>query len=258
MKLRALASLWLMAAVASCAQTAPPSQNVTPKTTAPVAVKPAVTPAKPAAMPAKPAAASVRPSAVQSQSKPAQPKVASSTPLSAGKPVPAATKDKDEAKAKAKPKTVGKATKPVPAKTVAKTKPAPARTAAKTAKPAAIKTQAVVTNATLPKAARRDPFVSPVREAAPGGSGCGIGKKCLAIDAILLRGIVRYQAGMIAVVESVGGRNVSYFLRENDPVFNGYVVKITPDSIIFRENVMDRMGRQSTRDITKKVNAPVV
>jgi hypothetical protein len=41
-------------------------------------------------------------------------------------------------------------------------------------------------------------------------------------------------------------------------VFNGYVVKITPDTIVFRENVMDRMGKLSTRDVVMKVVAPAV
>ena len=36
-------------------------------------------------------------------------------------------------------------------------------------------------------------------------------------------------------------------------MFNGYVVKITLDSVVFRENVMDRLGHQSTRDVVKKI-----
>jgi hypothetical protein len=62
---------------------------------------------------------------------------------------------------------------------------------------------------------------------------------------------------MIAVVES-STRKISYFLRENDPVFNGFVVRITFDTVVFRENVMDRLGKQSTRDVVMKVVAPVV
>ena len=41
-------------------------------------------------------------------------------------------------------------------------------------------------------------------------------------------------------------------------MFNGYVVKITGDTVVFRENVMDRVGKQSTRDVVMKVVAPVV
>ncbi|MBZ5568216.1 MAG: hypothetical protein LAN64_10250 [Acidobacteriia bacterium] len=105
--------------------------------------------------------------------------------------------------------------------------------------------------------AKRDPFLSPIRESGAVGPACTTGKKCLAISTIVLRGIVKSQSGMIAVVES-STRKISYFLRENDPVFNGYVVKITPDTIVFRENVMDRLGKQSTRDVMMKVVAPAV
>jgi hypothetical protein len=110
-----------------------------------------------------------------------------------------------------------------------------------------------------PKAAKRDPFVSPiVRAQVVKGTPCeGAGKKCLAADQVVLRGVVRAHNGMIAVVESTG-RKISYFLRENDPVFNGYVVKITPDSVVFRENTSDTLGRQGTRDIIKRVSAPAV
>ncbi len=65
------------------------------------------------------------------------------------------------------------------------------------------------------------------------GSGCSTGKRCLAIDQINLKGVVKADSGMIAVV--VNSLNKAYFLRENDPVFNGFVVKITGDSIIFKE-----------------------
>ena len=131
------------------------------------------------------------------------------------------------------------------------------------AKPAATKVKkAAMPTTTTAKApakapAKRDPFTSPIRELGAAGPACTTGKKCLAINSIVLRGIVKSQAGMIAVVES-SARRISYFLRENDPVFNGYVVKITGDTVVFRENVMDRMGKQSTRDVVMKVVAPVV
>jgi Tfp pilus assembly protein PilP len=103
-------------------------------------------------------------------------------------------------------------------------------------------------------AERRDPFISPiVRAKTGGGTPCrGSGKKCLAPDQIVLRGIVDTVDGRIAVVESTG-RNLSYFLRENDPVFNGYVVRITEDSVVFRENTQDNLGRASTREVTRKI-----
>jgi hypothetical protein len=102
---------------------------------------------------------------------------------------------------------------------------------------------------------RRDPFISPVVSHA-GGSGCSTGKKCLEIGAINLRGVVRSEGGFIAVVSN--GMNKAYFLRENDPVFNGYVVKITGDSIVFQETLQDRMGKTFTREVVKKITTPAV
>src|ERR1700677_475572 len=102
---------------------------------------------------------------------------------------------------------------------------------------------------------RRDPFLSPVVSHA-GGSGCSTGKKCLEIGAINLRGVVRSQNGFIAVVSN--GLNKAYFLRENDPVFNGYVVKITGDSIVFQETLQDRLGKTFTREVVKKITTPAV
>ena len=103
---------------------------------------------------------------------------------------------------------------------------------------------------------RRDPFVSPVVNHSMGGSGCSTGKRCLAVDQVALTGIVKSDAGMIAVV--VNAMNKAYFLRENDPVFNGYVVNITGDSIIFKETMQDKLGKSFTREVTKKISTPAV
>jgi hypothetical protein len=103
---------------------------------------------------------------------------------------------------------------------------------------------------------RRDPFLSPVVNRGMGGSGCSTGKRCLAVDQIALTGIVKSEAGMIAVV--INAMNKAYFLRENDPVFNGYVVKITGDSIIFKETLQDKLGKSFTREVTKKISTPAV
>ena len=104
-------------------------------------------------------------------------------------------------------------------------------------------------------AGRRDPFISPVVNMGAVGSGCSSGKRCLAIDQIALKGVVRSDNGMIAVV--VNAMDKAYFLRENDPVFNGYVVKITGDSIVFKETFKDKLGKPLTRDVTKSIRRPV-
>jgi Tfp pilus assembly protein PilP len=117
------------------------------------------------------------------------------------------------------------------------------------------KATAAIVAKTVGQSGRRDPFVSPVVNMSAVGSGCSSGKRCLAIDQIALRGIVKSDNGMIAVV--VNATDKAYFLRENDPVFNGYVMKITGDSIVFKESFRDRLGKPLTRDITKTISRPV-
>lgn len=101
---------------------------------------------------------------------------------------------------------------------------------------------------------KRDPFFSPVVQ--QNGSGCSTGKKCLEIGAINLRGVVKSDTGFIAVVTN--NLNKAYFLRENDPVFNGYVVKITGDSVVFQETIQDKLGKSFTREVVKKIFTPAV
>ena len=91
---------------------------------------------------------------------------------------------------------------------------------------------------------------------ANGPINCGTGKRCLVIDQTNLQGVVKAPNGMIAVVAN--SANKAYFLRENDPVYNGYVMRITPDTVVFRETITDKLGRTSTREVVKKVNAPAV
>jgi Tfp pilus assembly protein PilP len=101
---------------------------------------------------------------------------------------------------------------------------------------------------------KRDPFFSPVVQ--QNGSGCATGKKCLEIGAINLRGVVKSESGFIAVVTN--SLNKAYFLRENDPVFNGYVVKITGDSVVFQETIQDKLGKSFTREVVKRIFTPAV
>ncbi len=163
-----------------------------------------------------------------------------------------------------------------PAKTPAAVKPsapvaAPAKSAApgktteasKKAKPTAKKQSGKSADepenekvkASASSGTRRDPFVSPVQNRVT-SSPCPTGKKCLVPGEVLLRGVVKYQHGMIAVVENA--QRKTYSLRENDPVFNGYVLKITLDSIVFRETTLDRLGKSSSREVVRKLTVPAV
>jgi hypothetical protein len=144
-----------------------------------------------------------------------------------------------------------------PAPTVPKSNPPAAPTAASSAGSAqsAPSEEQVVPDGKYAANGRRDPFISPVVSHA-GGSNCNTGKKCLEIGAINLRGVVRAESGFIAVVSN--NMNKAYFLRENDPVFNGYVMKITGDSIVFQETLQDRLGKTFTREVVKKITTPAV
>jgi len=104
-------------------------------------------------------------------------------------------------------------------------------------------------------AVRRDPFLSPVVTRIENTS-CTTGKRCLTPGQMNLKGVVRSENGMIAVV--VNSMNKAYFLRENDPIFNGYVLRITGDSVVFRENFQDNLGHPRTREVVKKISAPAV
>ncbi|HEX3093021.1 MAG TPA: hypothetical protein VHW72_10395 [Candidatus Angelobacter sp.] len=103
---------------------------------------------------------------------------------------------------------------------------------------------------------RRDPFVSPI-VAKDGGinrppSNCTSGKRCLVIPELILQGTIKDTSGkMMAVVAN--SIKKTYFLRENDQVFQGSVEKITSDSIIFREYVKDALGRETAREVVKKL-----
>ncbi|HET7872746.1 MAG TPA: hypothetical protein VFL42_09565, partial [Terriglobales bacterium] len=106
----------------------------------------------------------------------------------------------------------------------------------------------------LGAAGRRDPFVSPIRSATgvTPTSACTSGKRCLNIPEMVLQGTVRDVSGKMMAVVTTSNRR-TYTLRENDQVFNGSVEKITSDSIIFREYVRDPLGRESAREVVKKL-----
>ena len=159
---------------------------------------------------------------------------------------PAASAPVAAAKVEA-PKPAGKPA-PAPAKITADEKPAAARVA-EAPKPPKPEEKKWAMNG------KRDPFFSPVVQQ-PTGSGCSTGKKCLEIGQINLRGVVKSESGFIAVVTNT--LNKAYFLHENDPVFNGYVMRITGDSVVFEETVQDKLGKPFTREVVKRIITPAV
>lgn len=203
---------------------------------------------------AKTPAAGAKPVAVATGAKPVVAPAATATKAAAGKPAAA------PAVAAAKPAVGKPAVGPAPkadtkqqAKTVVAAKASPVTVAGPpTAKPAG--TPKPKEEKKWAMTGKRDPFFSPVVQ--EHGSGCSTGKKCLEIGTINLRGVVKSDTGFIAVVTN--NLNKAYFLRENDPVFNGFVVKITGDSVTFQETIQDKLGKSFTREVVKRIFTPAV
>lgn len=106
----------------------------------------------------------------------------------------------------------------------------------------------------------RDPFrlPPPPAEGGPGGEmvtgPLPPGSRGLIIDQLKLEGIVRQgkdNPKMIAVLANPANR--AYFLHENDPLYNGVITKITPDSVYFKEDVRDAAGNTTSREVIKKL-----
>jgi hypothetical protein len=197
--------------------------------------------------------ATAKPAAVLASAKP----VSSSTQAAS----PARTTTAQAAKSAAKPapaKPAAGAKKPH-AQTKLAAKPETAAKPADASKPGAAKPEDKTAEG--PKddkkwamSGKRDPFFSPVVQ--QNGPACSTGKKCLEINAINLRGVVKSESGFIAVVTNNLGK--AYFLRESDPVFNGFVVRITGDSVVFEETVEDKLGKPFTREVVKRIFTPAV
>jgi AMIN domain len=192
-----------------------------------------------------PAVAKSAPAATPAKAPSAKPAVAKATPATKTPETKVAVAK--AASPKTEPKKDAKAAAPAKTAAVAAAVPAPAGKPAEPVKPKAEEKKWAMDG-------KRDPFFSPVVHQE--GSGCSTGKKCLEINAINLRGVVKSDNGFIAVVTNNIGK--AYFLRENDPVFNGYVVRITGDSVVFQETVQDKLGKTSTHEVVKKIFTPAV
>ena len=253
------------AALAGVGQTGKPAPGAPATKPAPApALKPAnATASKPAPAAGTPVKAAAVKSAAAPASVPTTKAVAgkaaapATTGSSTAKPQPTAAKP--AVAVKSAPKIAAKEPAPAPkqqaAKPVKPLSPASAKPAADASKKGDVPKQPKPEEKKWAMTGKRDPFFSPVVQQA-GGSGCSTGKKCLEIGQINLRGVVKSDNGFIAVVTN--NMNKAYFLRENDPVFNGYVVKITGDSVVFQETMQDKLGKPFTREIVKRIFTPAV
>ena len=98
---------------------------------------------------------------------------------------------------------------------------------------------------------RRDPFqslIGPAPKLAPGQRPPG--PAGFLIDEIKLQGVVRTkQQGLVAMVN--GPDNKGYLIRVGDKVLDGEVVRITPSSVVFRQEVNDPTRIERFREVVK-------
>jgi Tfp pilus assembly protein PilP len=100
---------------------------------------------------------------------------------------------------------------------------------------------------------RRDPFrslIGPARtaligERPPGTPG-------FLVDEIVLSGVFRTKQSLVAMIS--GPDNMSHLLRVGDKVFDGEVVRVTPTSLVFRQEVNDPTRIERFREVVKELS----
>ncbi len=105
-------------------------------------------------------------------------------------------------------------------------------------------------------AGRRDPFRSLLVRPEKGmGGHRPPGIPGIAIDDVTLQGIWRTRAGYVAQIR--GTDNKSYLLRAGDQLYDGEVLRISPNEVTFRQNLNDPQSVKPFRDIIKQLNATI-
>ena len=96
---------------------------------------------------------------------------------------------------------------------------------------------------------RRDPFVSLLDRGAdlPSARERPDGLAGLSVNEVALRGVVVGGGSYLAVLEAPD--NKTYIVRVADRLFDGAVVEITPNEIVFRQEVSDPLSLVSEREV---------
>jgi Tfp pilus assembly protein PilP len=105
-------------------------------------------------------------------------------------------------------------------------------------------------------AGRRDPFRSLlVREQNKGGVERPPGIAGISIDDLVVHGIWKTKSGYVAQIRATD--NKSYLIRAGDLLYDGEVVRVGPNEIVFRQNINDPQSVKPFREVTKQLNATV-
>ena len=101
---------------------------------------------------------------------------------------------------------------------------------------------------------RRDPFqslIGPAPRLQPGQRPPG--PPGFLIDEIKLQGVIRTkQQGLIGMIN--GPDNRSYLIKVGDKVLDGEVIRITPSSVVFRQEVNDPTRIERFREVIKDLS----
>jgi len=102
---------------------------------------------------------------------------------------------------------------------------------------------------------RRDPFQSLIGPAPRLQAGQRpAGPAGFLIDEIKVQGVVKTrQQGLMAMVN--GPDNKGYLVKIGDKVLDGEVIRITPTSIVFRQEVNDPTRIERFREVVKELNS---
>lgn len=102
---------------------------------------------------------------------------------------------------------------------------------------------------------RRDPFKSllAASEVAEFRGPRPEGVPGLLIDEILITGIIRTPQGYVAQAQSAE-QEKAYLLREGDQLYDGDVVRITPNEMVFKQIVQDPTALKPFREVVKTLN----
>jgi type IV pilus assembly protein PilP len=102
---------------------------------------------------------------------------------------------------------------------------------------------------------RRDPFqslIGPAPKLQPGQRPAG--PPGFLIDEIKLQGVIKTrQQGLVAMVN--GPDNKGYLIKVGDKVLDGEVIRITPNSIVFRQEVNDPTRIERFREVVKELSS---
>ncbi|HWW60847.1 MAG TPA: hypothetical protein VN181_05705, partial [Thermoanaerobaculia bacterium] len=102
---------------------------------------------------------------------------------------------------------------------------------------------------------RRDPFrslIGPAPKLQPGTRPPGV--PGFLIDEMKLQGVIKSKLGLIGMVS--GPDNKGYLLHVGDKVLDGEVIRITPTSVVFRQEVNDPTRIERYREVVKDLTPP--